>query len=293
MNKNKNSKECRTYNPPKNAKPPADYLALIRWLEQGVKPWEHSGIAYNVTTGHVYQGVNAFMMMPGGYCTFTQAKNVLGGRVKKGAKASGVVRFFSKTTTKKSDDLLGSQDDEDAEENQHIFMKSYAVFRIEDVEEYDLEKVKEPDFSKDTRPKKGTYTMDDIKKAVGDVVPSCSMKYLAYLLALAGLNYSTQGLDPYTSQQWAELLKENPAEFEHMKRAAKSVYNKVVAVHVGAVKVEPVVYALPAPAPEEELKANEEDDETPTMNPFTREMYADHMGGVVLNFLEETWTMNA
>lgn len=75
---------------------------VIALLEAGTVPWQRSwnqyGLARNYATGHVYTGINAFLLnfFPAHdvplYLTYKQAQR-LGGQVRKGAKAE-VVYFF-------------------------------------------------------------------------------------------------------------------------------------------------------------------------------------------------------
>lgn len=83
---------------------------LIEKLEAGTtpwhRPWNQYGLASNYATGHVYTGINAFLLnffpsfdLPY-YLTYKQAQN-LGGQVRKGAKAETV--YFFKTLYKDDD----------------------------------------------------------------------------------------------------------------------------------------------------------------------------------------------
>jgi antirestriction protein ArdC len=83
---------------------------VIALLEAGTvpwqRPWNQYGLARNYATGHVYTGINAFLLnffpsfdVPF-YMTYKQAQ-ALGGQVKKGAKAETV--YFFKTLYKDAD----------------------------------------------------------------------------------------------------------------------------------------------------------------------------------------------
>ncbi|MFT4687356.1 MAG: antirestriction protein ArdC [Bdellovibrionota bacterium] len=83
---------------------------VIALLEAGTVPWQRSwnqyGLARNYATGHVYTGINAFLLnffpsfdVPF-YLTYKQAQ-ALGGQVRKGAKAETV--YFFKTLYKDAD----------------------------------------------------------------------------------------------------------------------------------------------------------------------------------------------
>jgi antirestriction protein ArdC len=83
---------------------------VIALLEAGTvpwqRPWNQYGLARNYATGHVYTGINAFLLnffpsfdVPV-YLTYKQAQ-ALGGQVRKGAKAETV--YFFKTLYKDAD----------------------------------------------------------------------------------------------------------------------------------------------------------------------------------------------
>jgi antirestriction protein ArdC len=83
---------------------------VIELLEAGTvpwqRPWNQYGLARNYSTGHVYTGINAFLLnffpsfdVPF-YLTYKQAQ-ALGGQVRKGAKAETV--YFFKTLYKDAD----------------------------------------------------------------------------------------------------------------------------------------------------------------------------------------------
>jgi antirestriction protein ArdC len=83
---------------------------VIALLEAGTvpwqRPWNQYGLARNYATGHVYTGINAFLLnffpsfdVPF-YLTYKQAQ-ALGGQVRKGAKAETV--YFFKTLYKDAD----------------------------------------------------------------------------------------------------------------------------------------------------------------------------------------------
>jgi antirestriction protein ArdC len=83
---------------------------VIALLEAGTvpwqRPWNQYGLARNYATGHIYTGINAFLLnffpsfdVPF-YMTYKQAQ-ALGGQVRKGAKAETV--YFFKTLYKDAD----------------------------------------------------------------------------------------------------------------------------------------------------------------------------------------------
>lgn len=89
---------------------------VITELEKGcapwVRPWSIQGDHINRHTGNAYQGSNLLWLsiaqMLGGYqyaqwLTYNQAKK-LGGHVKKGEHAAGLIVFYSPIVTKKTDD---------------------------------------------------------------------------------------------------------------------------------------------------------------------------------------------
>ena len=83
---------------------------VIKLLKEGTVPWQHPwnqyGLARNYATGHIYTGINAFLLnfLPNFdvpfYLTYKQAQ-ALGGQVRKGAKAETV--YFFKTLYKDAD----------------------------------------------------------------------------------------------------------------------------------------------------------------------------------------------
>jgi len=124
---------------------------MIKLLEQGVAPWRCTwnkyGAARNYATGHVYTGINAFLMnltphpIPY-FMSFKQAK-AKGGKIKKGAKASMVL--FYKTLFKNEQEGFISGKKALAlqgmgEKVQTIpMLKYYNVFNIEDVEGIEID----------------------------------------------------------------------------------------------------------------------------------------------------------
>jgi antirestriction protein ArdC len=125
---------------------------IIAKLEAGVKPWQATwsryGLARNAATGHIYTGINAFILnlfcehpIPY-YMSFKQAK-AMGGKIKKGATAERVYFY----TSYHKDEQGKRISDEQAEalrgvgeETQRVqFLKFYYVFNIEDVEGVEIE----------------------------------------------------------------------------------------------------------------------------------------------------------
>ncbi|MCG8327770.1 MAG: zincin-like metallopeptidase domain-containing protein [Chitinophagales bacterium] len=119
---------------------------MIELLENGVTPWRCTwnqyGLARNYATGHIYTGINGFLMnltphpIPY-FISFKQAKTK-GGKIRKGAKANKV--FFYKTLFKNEEEGFISAKQATAlqgmgEDIQTIpMLKYYSVFNIEDVE---------------------------------------------------------------------------------------------------------------------------------------------------------------
>ncbi len=125
---------------------------IIAKLEAGVKPWQPTwsryGLARNAHTGHIYTGINAFILnlfsehpIPY-YMSFKQAK-AMGGKIKKGAKAERV--YFYTSYHKDADGKRINEQQAEAlhgmgEETQKIqFLKFYYVFNIADVEEVEID----------------------------------------------------------------------------------------------------------------------------------------------------------
>ena len=119
---------------------------IISHLEQGVAPWKCTwnkyGAQRNYATGHIYTGINYFLMSltphPIPYfMSFKQVK-ARGGSIKKGAKSEMV--YFYKTLFKSEKEGFVNQEKATAlngmgEEVQRIpMLKYYRVFNIADVE---------------------------------------------------------------------------------------------------------------------------------------------------------------
>ena len=130
---------------------------IIAKLEAGVKPWQPNwsryGLARNAATGHIYTGINAFILnlfcahpIPY-YMSFKQAK-AMGGKITKGATAERVYFYTSYHKDKQGKRI----NEEQAEalngmgvETQKIHvLKYYNIFNINDVEgvEIDLPEIK-------------------------------------------------------------------------------------------------------------------------------------------------------
>ena len=111
---------------------------IIAELEQGtvpwVKPWKGSGIAdlpYNAATARRYNGVNVLLLwgtaLEKGYrhaawLTYLQAKT-LGGQVKKGERATGIVYAGSSVKETKT-----------GEEEKRRFLRFHSIFNVEQVD---------------------------------------------------------------------------------------------------------------------------------------------------------------
>ncbi|MCB0651500.1 MAG: DUF1738 domain-containing protein [Saprospiraceae bacterium] len=124
---------------------------MIALLEKGVAPWRSPwskyGLARNYATGHVYSGINAFLMnltehpIPY-FMSFKQIK-AKSGKIKKGAKSEMV--FFYKTYYKDEQGQTISPDQYSAlcemggEPQRISFLKYYPVFNIQDVEGIEIE----------------------------------------------------------------------------------------------------------------------------------------------------------
>ncbi|GJM16898.1 MAG: DNA primase [Thermodesulfobacteriota bacterium] len=124
---------------------------MIALLENGVAPWRCTwnqyGLARNFATGHVYTGINYFLMnltphpIPY-FMSFKQVK-AKGGKIRKGAKAEAVL--FYKTLFKDDDENFVGYDQATAlkgmgAEVQTIpMLKYYNVFNIEDIEGIEFE----------------------------------------------------------------------------------------------------------------------------------------------------------
>jgi antirestriction protein ArdC len=125
---------------------------IIRKIEAGVKPWQPTwsryGLARNAATGHIYSGVNAFILnlfcehpIPY-YMSFKQAK-AMGGNIRKGAKAERVYFYKSYYKDESGKNINAEQAqaiNEMGGETQRIaFLKFYHVFNIADVEGVEVE----------------------------------------------------------------------------------------------------------------------------------------------------------
>lgn len=125
---------------------------IIAKLEAGVKPWQPNwsryGLARNARTGHIYTGINAFILnlfcehpIPY-YMSFKQAK-AMGGKIKKGAKAERVYFYKSYYKDESGKNINAEQAqtiNEMGGETQRIaFLKFYHVFNVADVEGVEVE----------------------------------------------------------------------------------------------------------------------------------------------------------
>lgn len=124
---------------------------MVALLEKGVAPWRCTwnryGLARNFATGHIYTGINAFLMnltphpIPY-FMSFKQAK-AKGGKIRKGAKSEMV--FFYKPLFKDKDENFIAPDKAVAlkgmgEEVQVIpMLKYFNVFNIADVEGIEID----------------------------------------------------------------------------------------------------------------------------------------------------------
>lgn len=104
--------------------------AILEQLEQGVipwhRPWKTEGAAINYITRKEYSGINRLLLGGGEYMTFKQASE-LGGKIKKGSKATKIV--FYKILEKKN-------------ENEEVIkripmLRYYNVFALNQVEGID------------------------------------------------------------------------------------------------------------------------------------------------------------
>ncbi|TXF89259.1 DUF1738 domain-containing protein [Neolewinella aurantiaca] len=120
---------------------------VIELLEAGTvpwqRPWNQYGLARNYATGHVYTGINAFLLnffpsfdVPF-YLTYKQAQ-ALGGQVRKGAKAETV--YFFKTLYKDADgkslkpDQIAKLGDGDKFVKAIPMPRTFHLFNIADIE---------------------------------------------------------------------------------------------------------------------------------------------------------------
>ncbi len=124
---------------------------MITLLEKGVTPWRCTwnkyGLARNYASGHIYRGINAFLMnltphpIPY-FMSFKQAKSK-GGKIRKGAKSEMV--FFYKPLFKDKDDNFIKADEAvnlkgRGEEVRIIpMLRFYRVFNIEDIEGIEID----------------------------------------------------------------------------------------------------------------------------------------------------------
>jgi antirestriction protein ArdC len=119
---------------------------MITLLEKGVAPWRCTwnkyGLARNYATGHIYTGINAFLMnltphpIPY-FMSFKQAK-AMGGKIKKGASAE-MVMFYKTLFKDEQENFVSAQNATTlagmGEDVQRIpMLKYYNVFNIEDIE---------------------------------------------------------------------------------------------------------------------------------------------------------------
>lgn len=101
---------------------------IVAEMEQGTipwqKPWASSGSCISYATGKPYSLLNQMLLgRPGEYLTFNQCQQV-GGRIRKGEKASMVV-FWK---------WLEQEDEETGEKKEVSFLRYYNVFHIDQCE---------------------------------------------------------------------------------------------------------------------------------------------------------------
>lgn len=101
---------------------------IVAEMEQGTipwqKPWVSSGSCISYATGKPYSLLNQMLLgRPGEYLTFNQCQQV-GGRIRKGEKASMVV-FWK---------WLEQEDEETGEKKEVSFLRYYNVFHIDQCE---------------------------------------------------------------------------------------------------------------------------------------------------------------
>lgn len=101
---------------------------IVAEMEQGTipwqKPWVSSGSCISYATGKPYSLLNQMLLgRPGEYLTFNQCQQV-GGRIRKGEKASMVV-FWK---------WLEQEDEETGEKKEVPFLRYYNVFHIDQCE---------------------------------------------------------------------------------------------------------------------------------------------------------------
>jgi len=123
---------------------------IIDKLEQGVipwkQPWHEMGLPSNYLTKKPYKGINLWLLVSFDhqypyYLTFKQA-NLLGGKIRKGAKALPVCYWNFAFRDKKTgkvipEDRIGEYDLKQV--SRSGFLKEYKVFPIEQVEGIDWE----------------------------------------------------------------------------------------------------------------------------------------------------------
>lgn len=124
---------------------------IIELLEQGVAPWRcpwsKYGMARNASTGHIYSGINAFLMNltphPIPYFMSFKQAIAMGGKIKKGTKSRQVYFFKTYHKDKEGKNLnreqVASLHGMGEETHRIAFLKHFNVFNIEDVEGVEID----------------------------------------------------------------------------------------------------------------------------------------------------------
>ena len=116
---------------------------IIAKIEEGFipwkKPWMSKGAACNFVTKKPYRGINSLLLNSDEktpyYLTFNQA-TLLGGKIKKGAKAEMIVYWNFVYILKESGKQVKPEDNKYPADQicKKAFLKYYNVFNIEDTE---------------------------------------------------------------------------------------------------------------------------------------------------------------
>lgn len=103
---------------------------VIAQMEEGIIPWNkpYSGCrAMNHKTKKYYRGINYILLQDGEFLTFNQIKE-LGGKVKKGAKSSIIIKYVEGTTTKTMTNVkTGIEEDVEVD---YRTIRKYNVFNV-------------------------------------------------------------------------------------------------------------------------------------------------------------------
>jgi antirestriction protein ArdC len=124
---------------------------LVKSLEEGHVPWKKTWdtlgmIPRNLKTGKPYRGINILLLSGGDtpyWATYRQISE-MGGQVRKGEHAQGIVVFWSGTKKEKTTDEATGEEIEVEVERDHPILRYYNVFNASQCDGLEVPSVAEP-----------------------------------------------------------------------------------------------------------------------------------------------------